>query len=267
MWATEQLMDVTFRSAVGEWSGDLLRSAAPWVTVQAYYACFSATQALTWIECGDELEQHSAVRRAFARLWSPDTCNLMPFSASASARPATSLRAVEYRGLPDGTNPDRTDPIGYWTRFEAWDVAARSLRTALDRHLDDRFAQRRNALRPADAAPSARVRLPKADREAIRARTNPFTILDVLHRFRVAANYRDADVFILGPTDDEQARAFIVNMLHTTNALLLATELRIAATTKAGAMQGTARAWLSMYGGRQAPLEDRVDYLDRLSGI
>ena len=266
MWGTEQLMDATFRGATGEWSGDLLRSAAPWVTVQAYYSCFSATQALIWIERGDEIDQHAAVRRAFADLWSPDTCNLMPFSASAAARPATTPRAVEFRGIPDGTNPARTDPAGYWTRFEAWDVAALSLRAALDRHLDDRYAQRRDSLRRSGATSPSQVRLPKSDREAIRAKTRPFTILDVLHRFRVAANYRDADVFILGPTDDDAIRAFIVNMLHTTSALLLATELRIAASTKPGAMQGVARAWLSMFGGRQSPLEDRVDYLNELSG-
>lgn len=264
MWATEQLMTATANSAVTDLSGDLLRAAAPWITVQAYYACFSATQALVWILEGQEFEQHAAVRRAFSRVWAPDACAVSPFSASASARPAGANRAIEFRGVPEGADPDRTNPMDYWTRYEAWDVAALSLRTALDRHLDDRYRQKRDSLVTA-SGDSARKRLTNADKEKIRAKAPPFTILDVLHRFRVAANYRDADVFAIGPVDDQAVRAFIANLLDTTTALLFVTELRIASATKAGSMRSAAEAWLSG-GRREAPLDNRLHWLDALRG-
>jgi hypothetical protein len=260
-WSTEMLMYGTLRQAVrGEWSGDLLRASLPWLTVQAYYASFSATQALVWVATGRDLSKHADVRAAFPEMWGNEDVLVPPFGASVAARPAGDARAVQYVGIPPGTDPSRTDPKGFWTRFGAWDVAAMSLRTTLEKRLDERYADARSRL--------GCSRLPQSEREKLRARTGPITILDVLHRLRVAANYGDADVFLLGPApdDDEAVLHFAANLAHITSALLFATEMRIASVSADEELWFVADNWLRLHGDfEQSPLCDRFAEWSQLS--
>jgi hypothetical protein len=250
-WSTESLLYALFKESTfgqSRWSGDLLRASVPWVAVQAYYSCFSATQALVWVVQGRDLSGHSDVRRAFSEVWSPALCDVKPYSASVAARPAADAKAFEFVGVPPAADPTRTDPSSYWTRFEAWDVAALSLRTTLEKHLSERYGDRRARLKAS--------RLPAVERERIRAKTHPVTMLDFLHRLRVTTNYKDADVFLVGPRagDDEPVRHFVSNLLQMTSALLLATEMRIASVSRDGEMTWWVDHWKRLHGWGESPL-------------
>ncbi len=269
-WATEQLMHSTVLLASKSWSGGLLRAAAPWITVQAYYACFSSTQALIHVIDGRDLERHADVRAAFSRIWDPSVCPVRPFCWSVIASPAADAKACTFIGVPDGVDARQTDPKAHWSRFEAWNVVATSLRTTLERQLEDRRAKRREKLGVA--------RLSKSESTRLREKERPVTMLDVLHRLRVATNYEDADIFTLGPkaTEDDEVRQFVSNLAHATTALLMATELRIASMTEPGTMENLANDWLN--GGysegspfapyrKGSPLYFRREILSWVSGL
>ena len=256
-WATESLMQATIERA--DW--EMAPMAAPWMAIQAYFAVFSATQALASVVCDGypDLSSHAWVRSVYHDLWRG--LDVAPWSVAVSPQPAAKMGAVSFTGAPAEADPDRTHPWGDWTRYDAWDIALKSLSTTLESDLKVRFGKARARGKNADGTKGLKT-LPRSKRQSIRETTHPYTVLDFLHRLRVRANYGDAGVYEFGSESPLDVQEFMVDLTRITSATLLATELRLASHAASGMMQELADKWLRRDKSRiGSPLMARVNYL------
>lgn len=259
-WGTELLLQETVERLRGGDYG-LVPLAAPWVAIQAYFAVFSATQALASLVRDDRtnLSSHAWVRSVYHDLWGGSS--VAPWSVAVAPRPAQDPNAISFAGQPEHADPARTHPWGDWSRYDAWDIALKSLVTTLDGDLKDRYDRARANGKQPDGTKGLKT-LPRSRKEAIRAKTHPYTLLDFLHRLRVRANYGDAGVYEHGTDSWLDLHEFMVDLTRITSATLLATELRIASLMDLGLMQTLADEWLASEESRsRSPLAARVNYL------
>jgi hypothetical protein len=265
-WSTEWLMQETL-ARIRPFDAQMHSSAAPWVVVQAYYAVFSMTQALTRVLLGSRSFQHAEVRRQFHDAWRVDRLECPPWSSAIIAAPGDDLEAYRLECVPEGVDPRRTHAWTEWSRFDAWDVATMSLRTTLERELQARYAKRRSELRRADGTKGVRS-LSRQKKESVRAKMHPVTLLDFLHRLRVRANYEDAVVYergweSLGASD---VREFMVDLTRITSATLLASEMRLSSVSPPGLVPDLARKWLRFRDDPTgAPVAGRLDVMDAVT--
>lgn len=265
-WSTEWLMQETL-DRIGRFDAQMHSSAAPWLVVQAYYAVFSMTQALSTVLIGPASHQHSEVRRQFHELWRIDELESLPWSAAIVAVPGADLDAYRFECVPEGVDPGRTHAWADWSRFDAWDVAALSLKTTFEKDLEALYARRRGELRKADGTKGVRS-LSREKKESVRSKMHAVTLLDFLHRLRVRANYEDAAVYELGWEElgASDVREFMVDLTLITNATLMASEMRISSVSKPGFMQSLAERWLEFRdGSSRAPVAQRIDSIGAVS--
>ncbi|WP_416972260.1 hypothetical protein [Streptomyces sp. 4F14] len=134
-----------------------------------------------------------------------------------------------------------------WQGDQAWDIAAKALRSTRQLLVDDRLAGKRRELLSAkkkawradrDARLAAgrapvpepkSVRLTAAEKDEVADAVRPVTMADYLYRLRIKANYEDITVFSSGPTTDHEAAQVGADLVALASATLLVHELRIAA--------------------------------------
>lgn len=243
-WATARLLEHTH--ALAE-DSEIVRLANSWGAVQAYYVLYGAVQALIVAEGGSRPGSHEPTKRQYVDLWTSRRTQIAPWTLAATA-PGTRLAGPE--GILSG--PGRPldlelHPWAAWEGDEAWDIAAKALRSTRQALVDDRLTKarreklsgkkrawraERDACLAADRKPGREprsVRLTVAERRDIADRVRPATLADYLYRLRIKANYEDVSVFSHGPTSDLEATQVGGDFVALSSATLLVHELRIAA--------------------------------------
>lgn len=225
-WNTENLLRLT---------SDLLKdqanaSALHWSFPQAYYAAYSLTFA--WFKVAGNTERtHAAVIKKFGS----DV-------AAGEYPPAMSFYAV---GTKQNMSLEGVSPASGETtlEFDVHDPAsvdkqiAQFLRGTRRRSLDEQRGsmQFRNVLgRP-------KKRLSEADWEAVAPRVGATSLLSLLYRKRIQANYRDIDSLAFSGAD---AAATHADLLRVTTALNFVHECFIAVTVGWESYQPILKAFL-----------------------
>ncbi|WP_371557143.1 hypothetical protein OG416_29120 [Streptomyces longwoodensis] len=243
-WTTASLLEATH--ALAEES-EIVRLANGWSAVQAYYVLYNAAQAVLVTEGHTRPKQHEQTKRRFVDLWTYRTAKLAPWSLAAAH---STTRESDSEGFLAG--PGRPLDMGLhpWTAWQgnqAWDIAAKALRSTRAALVDDRLrkardrklSERRKAWhvdnqKRAEQGKKARpepktANLTAAERDITERGLRPVTIADYLYRLRVKANYDDITVFADGPTTDAEAAAMASDLVDLASATLLVHEVRIAA--------------------------------------
>ncbi|MFH0175713.1 hypothetical protein [Streptomyces cacaoi] len=243
-WTTASLLEATHSLAE---DSEIVRLANGWSTVQAYYVLYNATQAVLVAEGHERPEQHEQTKRQFVDMWTQRAAKLAPWDFAA-AHPV--VRGADVDGFLGGPGRPLDTGLHPWTAWQgqqAWDIAAKALRTTRNALVDDRLrkarerklADRRKAWR-ADcearthlgqkARPEPKTaNLTATERDVVEQRTRPVTVADYLYRLRVKANYDDITVFADGPTSDAEAAAMAADLVDLACATLLVHEVRLAA--------------------------------------
>jgi hypothetical protein len=215
-WATELLLDVTAASIPDD---EFARLANNWVVVQAYYAAYHATQALSQAKGWPRPEAHSPTQKTFGTLWSGLAIPLVPWGLAANDNGWT--------GVPAEVQIERN--IHPWVRCDAntcWSIAAKALRTTRDdavteaygKRREEKGRDRRRAWRDAENVRIAEGRRPRreprvtrpaldtVEKRRVAARVRAHTLIDYLYRLRIKTNYQDSAMFTDGPEDAESSR-------------------------------------------------------------
>jgi len=260
-WGTETILCTT---AELSHDADLLRMALAWGAVQAYYACYGASQAVLVAEGKSRSEHHNTTQGQVVSLWVDRAFSLAPWSLAA-AEPGT--RRACASGFLNGPGRPLDLTLHGWAYLgpgQEWDRASKALRTtrddavsdALDRAREKKRKERAKAWNAEEAArltlgkrprnvPSARLPLlTAAEKATVRSSVRPYTMLDYLYRLRIKANYIDDDLFSQGPEDDSDAISFSATMQDLVATTLLVHELRLGKLLSAAWVLRQADAWL-----------------------
>ncbi|MEU1056537.1 hypothetical protein ABZ397_28795 [Streptomyces sp. NPDC005876] len=243
-WTTASLLEATH--ALAEES-EIIRLANGWSTVQTYYVLYNAVQALLVAEGHERPQQHEQTKRQFVDLWAYRSGKMAPWSLAAAHPTARESDTEGFLAGPGRPLDTGLHPWTTWQGDQAWDIAAKALRTTRSALIEERLkkareqklSERRKAWqaecesrarrgRPARPEPRS-ANLTSAERGAVEKRIRPVTVADYLYRLRVKANYDDITVFADGPTTDTEAAAMASDLVDLASATLLVHEVRIAA--------------------------------------
>ncbi|MFC1232657.1 hypothetical protein [Streptomyces sp. Sce081] len=244
-WTTASLLEATHSLAE---DSEIVRLANGWGAVQTYYVLYNAAQALLVAEGHERPKQHEQTKRQFVDLWAYRTAKLAPWSLAAAHPTVKESDADGFLGGPGRRLDVSLHPWTAWQGDQAWDIAAKALRTtraaltedrlrkARERKLSDRRkawladSKTRTELgKKARSSEPRSVNLTAVERAAAEQRVRPVTVADYLYRLRVKANYEDITVFADGPASDAEAAAMASDLVDLASATLLVHEVRIAA--------------------------------------
>ncbi|MFG2213149.1 hypothetical protein [Streptomyces sp. NPDC048638] len=243
-WTTASLLEATH--ALAE-DSDIIRLANGWGAVQAYYVLYNAAQAVLVAEGHKRPVQHEQTKRQYVDLWTTRAAKLAPWSLAASHATAKEADADGFLAGPGRPLNLGLHPWTAWHGDQAWDIAAKALRTTRTAIIEERLkhvrerklserrrnwrkdcearAQRGRALRPEPRS----ANLTAGERAVAESGMRPVTLADYLYRLRVKANYDDITVFADGPTSDREAAVLASDLVDLSSATLLVHEVRIAA--------------------------------------
>lgn len=217
-WGSELLLALTGAYA----PQDLLGVSNSWVAIQAYYACYHATQALVVAKGNPRPTSHPKTQKMFVDAWVTPPRDLAPWSLGASHN--------GYENLPGGHVVKES--VHQWSALDAeksLDLVCKALRTTrqdflIEARKKERHAKRKAQRKAWDEAEALRLAqgkkprkkkefplplLTAAEKTAIDARTKPFGVLHYLYRLRIKAQYEDSTLFSEGPeTHAESLLAF-----------------------------------------------------------
>ncbi|MEU1542029.1 hypothetical protein ABZ461_28755 [Actinacidiphila glaucinigra] len=242
-WATARLLEHTH--ALAE-DSEIIRLANSWGAVQTYYVLYGAAQALMVAEGGSRPEMHEPTKRRYVDLWTSRKERIAPWTLAAAA-PGTRLADADGFLAGPGRPIDlELHPWASWQGDQAWDIAAKALRSTRQTLIDDRLAKKRHdklsgkkkawradrdarlsAGRKPTPEPKS-VNLTAAEKQEVASGIRPVTMADYLYRLRIKANYEDVTVFSDGPSSDREANQVGADLVALASATLLVHELRIA---------------------------------------
>ncbi len=242
-WNTEQLLRVNRRIL----DGDALRHSLHWAFPQAYYSVFAITLAY-FKSVGYTEDSHGAVIRKFGaeaatKKYPAALC------AIASSSPPTpigvKLYKLDHSLQYDDQLPDTVD--GQLAQFLC---ATRKLDLAekkRDIRIETKRGRRRISFRPEDWA-------------KVSTALGYTSILSLLYRKRIKANYRDIDTFL---HDELQVEPLFLDLLNIVSTLNLVHEVLIA---KALGVPALYEALSSLPGKLKNGPHARMPLIDRLAG-
>ncbi|MFF9119009.1 hypothetical protein ACF09Y_26025 [Streptomyces massasporeus] len=243
-WATARLLEHTH--ALAE-DSEIIRLANSWGAVQTYYVLYGAAQALMVAEGGTRPQSHEPTKRRYVDLWTSRSLQIAPWTLAATSPGSRLADGDGILGGPGRALDFDLHPWVAWQGEQAWDIAAKALRSTRQLLVDDRLANKRREKLAAKkkqwrvdqevrmasgrkpAVEPKTVRLTVAEREAATSAVRPATMADYLYRLRVKANYEDVTVFSDGPSSDHEATEVGADLVALASATLLVHELRIAA--------------------------------------
>lgn len=242
-WATARLLEHTHTLAE---DSEIIRLANSWGAVQAYYVLYGAAQALMVAEGGTRPPMHEPTKRRYVDLWVSRSLQIAPWTLAAAAPGARLADPDGFLGGPGRALDFDLHPWVAWQDEEAWDIAAKSLRSTRQLLIDDRLVKARreklaakkkqwrldrearvaSGRKPVPEPKSARLTI--AERNTVAEGIRPVTMADYLYRLRIKANYEDVTVFSNGPSSDREATQVGADLVALASATLLVHELRIA---------------------------------------
>lgn len=282
-WGTERLLGVS--RALSDGDDAMTRLANTWCTVQAYYICHSATQALCVAEGASRPSQHTVAKKEFVNLWVSRGNPVAPLSFAAIS--PKSKRKNQTAGFLNGPNRPLDPNVHAWsacTDETCWDIAGKALRTTRDDAVkqkqqaakeDLRKAKRREwqqdneqrvaAGRRPKKEPQwpANPRLSAAAKSRCEEAVREYTMVDYLYRLRVKANYEDAHMFTEGPDDDYVSTQVVKDLIGLSAGTLVAHEIRIARQMSTDWLVDTATRWITNHKTQSGALDisHRIDLI------
>lgn len=182
-WGTEYLLREG-KTALGDSAGVGLQWAFP----QAYYACFAYIHA--WLEAsGTKIESHSKLRADFANtLKNGRYPHAISFYAGGGRN-----KNVHFHGIDEPST--RHSSIRFSESDErSWNQqVCQFLRTTRTRSLELARNKRAGEFKTSSGKP--KKRLSPSEWQRVSAGCPPTTVLDLLYRKRIKANYDDVSVF------------------------------------------------------------------------
>ena len=219
-WATEILLNSP--RAIG--GADIISFANHWAPVQAYYAVFEAFNAYA-LAVG--LSRPPKTHAALLRWASEQVAHAQsPFVIPWTMRAMGAVGAWSFDGY--GSIP----PVGISnlaapTAANAPHLVGLALSTTRRRQIDDHRDGWKRGL-PLTAAGTPRKIIPAAILAARATAMRPTTLFDLLYRLRIRSNYQEADAFLSGALDVDDATEFHDALTSVVSATLLTTEIFLA---------------------------------------
>lgn len=214
-WGTEYLLRQGPKTL-----GDDTALGLQWAFPQAYYAVFSQVHA--WMEAsGTRIESHSKLQAAFSNEISTGKLPAcLSFAATGGrARDTTFINMAEPKG--DGSSLDfSASAHDSWRR-----QICQFLRSTRKLEIEAAREKRKNEFRTKrDNKP--KEKLTAREWKIVSDACPPTTVLDLLYRKRIKANYHDVTVFSSASMD---GRLVYESLVRVVEALALSHEARVAA--------------------------------------
>lgn len=244
-WGTELLMTMTRRYASEE---ELIRVGNSWSAVQAYYASYSATQALLIALGQRRPTSHEVTQKRTVDLWITRSLDVPPWTFG---RGSASASATDPQGYRHGPGRPLNETMHQWSTCDShtcWDIAALALRHTRGRALDYALAHRRQR-KLAEKKRTFRASQETRRLQGKRPLTEPTwparTTLTRVERAEEGERLRIFTTLDYGPTASPQSAAVARDLIDLTAATLLVHELRISAVLGRTWFMGEVNRWLA----------------------
>jgi hypothetical protein len=265
-WGSELLLVLT-----GTYAPEELRGAGnTWVAIQAYYACYHATQALVVARGHPRPASHPKTQNMFADAWITSPRQLAPWSLGAGDGC--------YANLPAGHVVD--DNVHPWAALDdalAIDIACKAFRTTRDDAVvdskkrerqaklrakrrewqDEEYARLAKGRKPRKPKDFALPRLTPAEHAAVAAKVRSYGLLDYLYRLRIKAQYEESTVFSEGPETPAESQLVYLHLERIVRSTLLLHELFIERVVGRAVMERIVDDWNSTQSSPINPLAAR----------
>ncbi len=257
-WGTELLL--AFGGEVTR-DDELVRLMNNWSVVQAYYAAYHGIQAVVVARGKPRPETHPKTQALFADHWTNRAIQLPPWSLAACAggwknTPREITDVHPWVGCDTNSCLDLSGLAMRTTRDDALPLAERKARErkrseakkAWKRDRDERVGAGKRA-RKEKRFPLPRLKA--GEKQTVRSKVRAYTVLDYLYRLRIKANYEDANMFVDGPTAEDQSLYLYTDLVDLTSATLLVHELQVGACVGRAALISWVDDWLKKHSAGQ----------------
>jgi hypothetical protein len=201
----------------------------------AWYAVHHVGRAFAAASRQTVARDHVALLRALAT--TVVKRDLLPFPWGAWCGGCPELGTHHYGGL---TTTNSVHVLSRPSPDTVEDRLAMVLRTTRHKNQDIAF----DGLRRRNVAPGrGRRNLDRQEKENYGAKSPPTTIFDFLYRLRTRASYGEADLFVLGSRDEDDARQLAVALAVVCDATVAALEALIASYTGPATVAEAAEAY------------------------
>ncbi|MPZ24023.1 MAG: hypothetical protein GEU28_10885 [Dehalococcoidia bacterium] len=253
-WATEVVMHLP--AAFGH--PDILVYANHWACVQAYYATYLAAEAYLETTPWWRLKRtHKDTLRGLAvaaekkRLFPP------PWDAMCVG----GSKQFSLVNFPESFTPSDISNLSNPSRFYFWDWLEKALRTT---RLGELREARKRWIRSTPKRTTKGTKyskVPPKYREEAEKGAEPSTLFRFLYRLRIASNYADADVFVLGTESSQAAAEFNRALTTLVGSSMFVLEKLAAATLGGQTVADMGRAFLASVPPARATLGVRLPHL------
>jgi hypothetical protein len=234
---------------------ELVRLANNWLSVQAYYCLYHATQAVVVAAGHPRPDNHPKTQRMFADIWARRVV-LAPWTLAVDAE--------GHHNVADGVSVDYdVRPLSLFNGAAAWSLACKALTTTRQSFVTEARSKRgeqkqrqlrnewkaaeaerlRSGYRPRKEPRSTRPRLTAAERADVERTTRSATLIDYLYRLRIRTNYTDATMFTSGPSEASESKQVRWCLGAIAGTSLLLSEMAIIQRVGKSTVLGWAGRW------------------------
>lgn len=200
-WNTERILRLTCSLLKGE----QLLYALQWAFPQAYYSCYAVMIAF-FRTVGHNDSNHSAALKRFGGLVAKgDYPNRLTFLAEGGR--SIRFRGIQKHPMPSSMHLDLSDPKSVDTQI------CQFLKGTRERDLADR----RKRMRFKTKTGREKKRLTSAEWESVSKGLGPTSVLSLLYRKRIKANYREIDAFLSHAIAPEEIYDSLVHIVSCVN--------------------------------------------------
>lgn len=199
---------------------DFLSYSIHWAPIQSYYATYHVLRSYYLASNRDVGRAHATTLKTIGEvIHQRPQLFPYPWRVYCTGNPEVSLPQLV--NLPAGTSISKISPLSLSHNVSSWDSFAMFLKTTRQRQLDvdvEEWKRKQKAKRLRPGVKQALVAsLPRAT-----------TLFDCLYRLRIRSNYVDADSFLLGVYESEDASDFHKALTRICWSTLLILEILIA---------------------------------------
>jgi hypothetical protein len=204
---------------------DLVKYSNHWAPVQAYYAIYLCLQAYFRSSKDPNVDTHASALRTIASQLRQRKLLLPFWSVICHGTPPHS---VHYKNLPPDKSVGKISTLSNVRQADFWDWYGMALRTTRERQLKNKLAEKAVQLKYRTPKGTARRSFTAEMKEEVCTTMPPTTVFDFLYRLRIRSNYEDADAFVLGSLNDEDAVQFHAALCKVTACTMFGFERLVA---------------------------------------
>ena len=186
-----------------------------WAPVQAYYSIYLALRALIEAKCVQCREDHTTTLSLVASWIKKGEFPLIPWNIYCKG--CVEYDNHKYYNLPNGCKLRKVSPLTNPSKENMWDFYCLMLRTTRRRILKRRKTEWKRG--------RDKRRMRKDEIYALDKNIHPTTFFDNMYRLRIRSNYQDADAFMMGTQNVDDAAAYHSALTTITKATLFIIEM------------------------------------------